>query len=212
MFAIYGPGFTDRVRVPELLAKPLVRAASPIAETQNINGQLSLVDSQHQPHPSLAERHYQQADQQSDPHDPILQARQMMTTPVTTITEQATTTEALHYFESRGFRHLPVVSAEEGILIGMRSDRDLMHCICSEGISCKNKTATDGSAPSIRGLMQNRVLAAHMDADARYLARLFVEKRIGAVPIVDDARVVGIVTRSDVLRAVMVHFNLSYWR
>jgi len=210
MFAVYGPGFSDRVRVPELLTKPLVRAASAVMESQAVNNHVVAPDLGRSSHPSLAEQAYQQSKQRSHDH-PILYAKQIMTTPVTYLTPQSTTAEALHYFEAQGFRHLPVVASEQGALIGMLSDRDLLRCMCAEGIFCKTKSAMDGSAPTIEPFMQTRVLAARMEADARYIARLFVEKRIGAVPIVDDDGLVGIVTRSDVLRAVMVHFDLSFW-
>jgi len=211
MFAVYGPGFSDRVRVPELLTKPLVRAASAAAESQAVNNHVVPPDLEQSPHPSLAEQAYQQSDHHHNDDNPILYAKQIMTAPVTYLTPQSTTAEALHCFEERGFRHLPVVESERGALIGMVSDRDLLRCMCAEGVFCKAKSATDATAPTIERFMQTRVLAARMEADARYIARLFVEKRIGAVPIVGDEGLVGIITRSDVLRAVMVHFNLSFW-
>ncbi|MFV2031347.1 MAG: CBS domain-containing protein [Gammaproteobacteria bacterium] len=59
--------------------------------------------------------------------------------------------------------------------------------------------------------MKSPVLTASEDTDVRYIARLFVEQRIGALPIVADGELKGIVTRSDVLSAVMRHFVLQLW-
>jgi len=59
--------------------------------------------------------------------------------------------------------------------------------------------------------MTPEVLTASTDTDIRYIARLFVERRIGAMPIVRNNKLAGIITRSDILSAVMRHFNLEIW-
>ena len=59
--------------------------------------------------------------------------------------------------------------------------------------------------------MTPRVLTANVDADARYIARLFVEQRIGAMPVATDGVLQGIITRSDVLGAIMWHYVLELW-
>ncbi len=60
--------------------------------------------------------------------------------------------------------------------------------------------------------MKDHVLSASADTDARYIARLFVEQRIGALPMMNDQqRLAGMITRSDILKAVMIHFDLSLW-
>ena len=63
----------------------------------------------------------------------------------------------------------------------------------------------------IEQLMTQPVLAANVDTDVRYIARLFVERRIGAMPVAKEGQLMGIVTRSDVLGAVMRHYTLELW-
>jgi acetoin utilization protein AcuB len=56
------------------------------------------------------------------------------------------------------------------------------------------------------------VLTAHPDTSIRDIARVFFEERIGAVPIVDRGEtLVGIVTRSDILRTILNSAPLELW-
>ena len=59
--------------------------------------------------------------------------------------------------------------------------------------------------------MRSPVLTAVETTDVRLIARLFVEYHIGAVPVLAGHEIAGIITRSDVLRAVMLHYGLELW-
>ncbi|MDX8409584.1 MAG: CBS domain-containing protein, partial [Mariprofundales bacterium] len=136
-------------------------------------------------------------------------ARQVMTAPVVLVSAQASLKEAFNLFRQHAFRHLPVV-ADDGVLIGIVSDRDIFHCICpldAEGGCCTMAQ----QQREVADVMQDRVLTAVVDTDARTIARLFVERHIGAVPIMEEHAVVGIITRSDILRAVMHNLALESW-
>jgi len=137
-----------------------------------------------------------------------LMARQIMTSPVVTLTPETTVDEAMRLFEERNFRHLPVVADEAGGLIGVVSDRDLLRYLSGVG---KGQPPLRGGESEIAGLMQSPVLTAGTETDVRYIARLFVERHIGAVPIVEGGLLVGIITRSDLLGSVMRHFVLELW-
>lgn len=139
----------------------------------------------------------------------IVVSEQIMTAPVVTITLGARITDALKRFRAEDFRHLPVVTAD-GRLVGILSDRDVLRHLAglSEGYQPQLPLDSDGT---VEQLMAPRVLTASVDTDARYIARLFVEQHIGAVPIMQAGRLAGIITRSDVLRAVMRHYALELW-
>ena len=126
-----------------------------------------------------------------------------MTMPVVTLRPDATIDEALALFEQHGFRHIPIVSAG-GQLIGIVSDRDLWRYLAA---GAAPPYAASRDAP-LQTVMTTRVLAASSDTDVRHIARLFVEQRIGALPVADNGQLHGIVTRSDVLSAVMRHYRL----
>ena len=138
-----------------------------------------------------------------------LHAGQVMSSPVVTLTPGATVDEALALFRRRRVRHLPVVSDNER-LVGMVSDRDVLRHLAGVTESWRPQQPVDGGTP-VAAVMRSPVLTASPDTDIRYIARLFVEQRIGALPIVTDGELAGIIARSDVLSAVMRHYVLELW-
>ncbi|HHH48904.1 MAG TPA: CBS domain-containing protein [Gammaproteobacteria bacterium] len=138
-----------------------------------------------------------------------LHAEQIMRSPVVTLAPEASVDEALALFRRRQVRHLPVVSAD-GQLVGMVSDRDILGHLAGVTENYRRQDPQDGSTP-VAGVMKSPVLTASPDTDVRYIARLFVEQRIGALPIVTDGELAGIIARSDVLSAVMRHYVLELW-
>ena len=86
-------------------------------------------------------------------------------------------------------RHLPIVNARDE-LVGMLSDRDLV------------RTSRD-SDRAVATLMNGEVVSVSPDTPLETTIERIVQARVGAVPVVDtEARVVGIVSYVDVLRAV----------
>tara|TARA_R110001592_G_scaffold254129_3_gene517541 strand:+ start:93339 stop:93932 length:594 start_codon:yes stop_codon:yes gene_type:complete len=155
-----------------------------------------------------AEKAYRAVDQL--PESPaVLIAEQVMTSPVLTLTPDTSIAEALVQFQSNGFRHVPVVSSEER-LVGIVSDRDILRYLAGLTESYQRQISYNSDA-RIEQLMTQPVLAANVDTDVRYIARLFVERRIGAMPVAKEGQLMGIVTRSDVLGAVMRHYTLELW-
>jgi len=138
-----------------------------------------------------------------------LHAEQIMRSPVVTLAPQASVDEALDLLRRRGVRHLPVVSAD-GQLVGMVSDRDILGHLAGVTENYRRQDPQDGGTP-VASVMKSPVLTASPDTDVRYIARLFVEQRIGALPIVTDGELAGIIARSDVLSAVMRHYVLELW-
>ena len=138
-----------------------------------------------------------------------LHAEQIMRSPVVTLAPEASVDEALALFRRRRVRHLPVVSAD-GQLVGMVSDRDILGHLAGVTENYRRQDPQDGNTP-VAGVMKSPVLTASPDTDVRYIARLFVEQRIGALPIVTDGELAGIIARSDVLAAVMRHYVLELW-
>ncbi len=139
----------------------------------------------------------------------VLFAEQIMTAPVIALHHQSRVSNALEIFQARKFRHLPVVT-DDNRLAGIISDHDLMRYL--GGFTRDyHRQIPHKTNESIDQIIQPRVLAASPDTDVRYIARLFVERHVGAMPIVLDGELTGIVTRNDILSAVMRHFVLELW-
>jgi len=132
---------------------------------------------------------------------PAVRAEQVMATPVLTIGLHAAIDRAVACFREHAFRHLPVTDVT-GRLVGIVSDRDILRHLAA---GSRDADETIGT------VMKPKVLTATVDTDVRYIARLFVEQHVGALPIVAAGSLAGIVTRSDVLRAVVRHYSLELW-
>ena len=103
------------------------------------------------------------------------------------------------------YRHVPIVSAEDK-LVGIVSDRDF---IAPPGAG-KPDIAARGER--LEDVMITNVLSARPGASIREIARVMFEERIGAMPIVsEDERLVGILTRSDIVRTVINQAPLELW-
>ena len=141
---------------------------------------------------------------------PVVVARQIMSSPVVALTEQATVDEAVSLLHARRFRHVPV-TADGGVLMGMISDRDVLHALSGLNERYERQRAAADGHERVTVLMRSPVLTAVETTDVRLIARLFVEYHIGAVPVLAGRDITGIITRSDVLRAVMLHYGLELW-
>ena len=120
----------------------------------------------------------------------------IMTPAPITIASTATAAAAGELMVARHLRHLPVVDAG-GKLVGILSDRDLRGPMVG-GHDPKPAPAADAA---VTALMTTAPITAGPDDDLGAVARVIVERRFGAVPIVDAAGVlVGIISFVDVLR------------
>ena len=159
----------------------------------------------HQASLQSAHQKYREQERTSQPSQP-LHAAQVMVSPVIFLYDEDTLEQAYEVLEHHHIRHLPLLSKATGHLVGILSDRDVYRCQSS---SCDVQHTT---STQLKNMMEPHVLAAHPDADVRDIARVFVEKHLGAMPIVEEHELVGMLTRSDILRVVMLHLNLDVWK
>jgi acetoin utilization protein AcuB len=92
----------------------------------------------------------------------------------------------------RGIRHVLVVDG--GRLAGVVSHRDLRRLEPEAPLPADSPVAS---------LMADNPVTVSPDVPLTVAARAMLEHRIGALPVVEDDRVVGILTRSDVLEALL---------
>ena len=117
-----------------------------------------------------------------------------------TIHSDALVRGAVEMMKGRRIRHLPVVD-RDGHLVGIVTDRDLRQVVFDPVIQERLGTLGDAlGTMTVRDVMTWGVVTVHPQSDVRHAARLMREQRIGALPVVDGDRVVGIITETDVLR------------
>ena len=98
-------------------------------------------------------------------------------------------------------RHIPVL--EEGRLVGLLSERDLMGAAANQifGLKQRSKTALLKSI-LIKDVMMKKVVMVAPETPIRDVAHLMAEKKIGCVPVISAGALVGLVTTTDILRYV----------
>jgi acetoin utilization protein AcuB len=122
--------------------------------------------------------------------------------PVVTVKPRDSARHARETMERHRINQLPVVT--DGHLVGIVSDRDLRDAFPSvfesaEAAAEHRRAGTDPAAIPIEDVMTRDVITLAPSALVVDAARLMRRERIGAVPIVEGTRLVGILTRSDVL-------------
>lgn len=120
---------------------------------------------------------------------PPLCAADIMTSPVKTVAPEMNIEEAGQIMLRYGHTGLPVVKGEK--LIGVISRRDVE----------KANHHGLGHAP-VKGFMTVSVVSVPSDMPVSEVQELMINRDIGRVPVVDEDRIIGIVSRTDLLRTL----------
>ena len=124
----------------------------------------------------------------------------LITGPPITIAPETPVLEARRVMQTRAIRHLLVV--EDGLLVGIVTDRDIRLNMPSPATTLSVWEVNYLLARlTVREVMTRSVIVVEPDRPARDAAFLLLTEKIGALPVVDGERLVGIVTETDFLRA-----------
>lgn len=130
-------------------------------------------------------------------------ARDLMTSNPLTVTPQASIAEAWEVMRELTVRHVPVV--EDGVLVGMLSDRDLAQVDIARVLRVGGADALRGELETpIVEVMISDVISVEPETDVSDVISLLLEHKIGALPVVEPGtrEVLGIISYVDVLRAL----------
>ncbi|MEE4217497.1 MAG: CBS domain-containing protein [Xanthomonadales bacterium] len=97
----------------------------------------------------------------------------------------------------------PVVDYK-GKLLGIITESDLLRLI-SEGVGSKPPKEA-----KVADFMTSEVVTVPSTTDVYFVAGVFNRNRFRRLPVVDDGRVVGAITRYDLLRVIQEHAP-KYW-
>jgi acetoin utilization protein AcuB len=207
MFSVYG--MTGQVFSGTLEAMnrvyPLSRArnARGVAqEGDEIGAEAPATPLQHE-----AVRAYRQMLPQDLERGPLIHAAQIMSHPVTLLHQGSAVADAWRVLQRGGIHQAPVVD-DARRLIGIVTERDLLTVIDIDG-----EHILENLQRRVSDVMTSPVVAAVPVTDIRRIAAVMLEGGLSAIPILNDGeRIIGIVSRTDVLRAVMTDPPLSLWR
>src|SRR3990172_4938889 len=130
-----------------------------------------------------------------------IRVAELMTRSPLTIRWDKTIGVAWKLMKDRKIRHLPVLD-QDGHLTGILTDRDLRQVIFEPSI--QEQLGNLGRAFNIltvKEVMTWGVITVRPESDIRLAARLMHEQKIGGLVVVEDGKVVGILTEVDLLQA-----------
>lgn len=129
----------------------------------------------------------------------MLIVRDLMTRDLITLGPDSSVAEALRLCWDKEIRHVLIVENEE--LVGIVSDRDLTEA--SPAADDPNREETMRNIP-VKDVMSRDVVKAHPQDPTGYAAKEMYEKKLDALPVMDDQELLGIVTSTDVMQALVM--------
>ena len=125
-------------------------------------------------------------------------AQDIMTRKVYTIRSDASAQEAAQLLDQHRISGLPVVD-EGSDIIGIVTEADIISKVDKEGLR-------------VSDIMSTEVTSVNEETPASEIALLLTERKIKRVPVVQDGKLVGIVSRADIVHAVAQgHLIIRPW-
>ncbi|TWU51762.1 CBS domain-containing protein [Rubripirellula reticaptiva] len=123
----------------------------------------------------------------------------IMSTDLVTVHDHEPVSKLRKVFEDGDIHHVPIVSGEK--LVGIISSNDLMRISFGEfgNQDGKELDAILDHTFTIDGVMNKNPVSLPVSGSIRDAARLLVTHRFHALPVVDDGKLVGIVTSTDLM-------------
>ena len=130
-----------------------------------------------------------------------VRAADVMSRPVTTFRQDMTVGAAVKAMRQRKIRHAPVVD-DKGALIGIVTDRDLRQAVLEPAMrEAFAELAQAVNALTVKEVMTWVVITVKPETGIGEAARLMHANKFGALPVVANGKLVGMLTGSDVLRS-----------
>lgn len=129
-----------------------------------------------------------------------------MTTDVITLnhTDNLETAELL--FKKNNIRHIPVVNGKE--IIGMLSYTDLLRISFADAIDEEEQEVDTivYNMFTIEQVMAKNLISVNSKATIKEVAEILAKKEFHALPVVDDNKLIGIVTTTDLINYLIAQF------
>lgn len=130
----------------------------------------------------------------------MIRIAELMTQDVQTLNETDSIHDARDLMTHHKIRHIPVVD-EQGFFIGLLTQRDLLKVSVSTfaEVSRQERDELETGIP-LREVMVTDIVVADEETDLREAARYILDTKHGCLPVVNDGKVIGILTESDFVR------------
>ena len=132
-----------------------------------------------------------------------LKVRDVMTAQVTTLKRNDQLTLADDIMQLRRVRHLPILEDDGEQLAGILSQRDLFRGALAQALGYgqyAHRKLLDTFA--IKDVMTTDLITTSPDTLLVEAAQVLIERKIGCLPVVENGRLVGIITEGDFVALV----------
>ena len=153
-------------------------------------------------------KQYNQMIRKTESREAVYHAYEVMSQPVVSLLATYTPRQAYEIFKQNPYQLMPVIN-EDRRLIASLSRRDLYQAL----LEVNDKALALNSKIVEFFLLDNKqVISAAVVTDIRRISFVLVEHKLDAMAVVDEAGcVLGIVSRTDVLKCVTADPPLSLW-
>jgi CBS domain-containing membrane protein len=132
-----------------------------------------------------------------------LRVRDLMTSDVTTLRRNEKLTVASDIMQLGRIRHLPVLDDDGQEVVGIVSQRDLFRGALAKalgyGQSAQRKLM---DTLVVKEVMITDIVTTSPDTALDEAAKILMERKIGCLPVVENRRLVGILTEADFVALV----------
>ncbi len=133
--------------------------------------------------------------------------RARMSKPVLTIAPDVPVQDALAQMRREKVRRFPVVN-KHGTMVGIVSESDLLNASPSEATSLSVWEVNYLlSKITVERVMVKKVITIDDDCPIEEAAWIMADKQIGALPVMNDGRLVGIITETDIFKVLLEIFG-----
>jgi len=130
-----------------------------------------------------------------------MQVREIMSKDIEVVDRNDNLRTVEERMATKQLRHLPVL--EQGEVVGLVTQRDLFKAAMSSAMGYGEK-AQQAYLQSVRvkEIMVYPVVTVSPDTSVSAVAEMMINRGIGCLPVVDNHQLVGIVTKTDLLRCL----------
>lgn len=130
----------------------------------------------------------------------------IMTREVVTLNNTDSLETAEHLFKTRKIRHVPIVKQAQ--IIGILSYTDLLRISFADAFS-EDTHDVDTSVYTlfnIEQVMARNVVSVTSNTTIKQVAEIFAVKEFHALPVVDEGKLTGIVTTTDIIKYLLSQY------
>jgi len=125
----------------------------------------------------------------TDKEDAMVCAKDIMSTEIITVTEDATMKHVIQLLVTRGITGLPVVS-EDMEMLGIVTEKDVLKALYNRDVQVN----------SVADLMTGDIVFFDENDDLIKIFKGLVENNFRRVPILSQGKLVGVISRTDIIK------------